>query len=114
MTGFASRVTVAIVAVWAASAARGVLGGGKRMPDGEAKMFAASAEYDRFMGRWSRLLAPELIAFAGVKDNVLTLSRERRRQLAARLRKRILDGRTDGPFVLQARAWCVTGEVPKP
>jgi SAM-dependent methyltransferase len=31
-------------------------------------MFAASAGYERFMGRWSRLLAPELIAFAGVKD----------------------------------------------
>ena len=36
--------------------------------EAEAKMFAASAGYERFMGRWSRLLAPELIAFAGVKD----------------------------------------------
>jgi SAM-dependent methyltransferase len=34
----------------------------------EAKMFAASAGYERFMGRWSRLLAPPFIAFAGVKD----------------------------------------------
>jgi SAM-dependent methyltransferase len=31
-------------------------------------MFAKSAAYDRFMGRWSRLLAPRLLAFAGVKD----------------------------------------------
>ena len=36
------------------------------MNDAEAKMFAASAAYERFMGRWSRLLAPVYIAFAGV------------------------------------------------
>jgi SAM-dependent methyltransferase len=36
--------------------------------DAEAKMFAASAGYERFMGRWSRLLAPPMIAFAGVKN----------------------------------------------
>lgn len=34
----------------------------------EAKMFAASAGYERFMGRWSRLLAPPFVAFAGVID----------------------------------------------
>lgn len=34
----------------------------------EAKMFSKSAEYERFMGRWSRLLAPAHIAFASVKD----------------------------------------------
>ena len=34
----------------------------------EAKMIAASAGYERFMGRWSRLLAPRFIAFAGVKN----------------------------------------------
>jgi SAM-dependent methyltransferase len=34
----------------------------------EAKMFAASAGYERFMGRWSRLLAPAFIEFAGVKN----------------------------------------------
>jgi SAM-dependent methyltransferase len=36
--------------------------------DAEAKMFAASAGYERFMGRWSRLLAPPYVAFAGVKN----------------------------------------------
>ena len=43
------------------------------LTNAEAKMFAASAGYERFMGRWSRLLAPRLIAFAGVKngDHVL-------------------------------------------
>lgn len=39
-----------------------------KMLDAEAKMFAASAGYERFMGRWSRLLAPAFIAFAGVKN----------------------------------------------
>src|ERR1700752_2915023 len=41
--------------------------------EAEAKMFAASAGYERFMGRWSRLLAPPYVAFAGVKngDHVL-------------------------------------------
>lgn len=34
----------------------------------EAEMFSKSAEYERFMGRWSRLLAPEHITFAGVKN----------------------------------------------
>lgn len=34
----------------------------------EAKMFAMSAGYERFMGRWSRILAPKFIAFAGVKN----------------------------------------------
>jgi SAM-dependent methyltransferase len=36
--------------------------------EAEAKMFSASADYERFMGRWSRQLAPEHIAFAGVKN----------------------------------------------
>jgi SAM-dependent methyltransferase len=34
----------------------------------EAKMFAVAAGYERFMGRWSRLLAPVYISFAGVKN----------------------------------------------
>jgi SAM-dependent methyltransferase len=39
-----------------------------KITDAEAKMFSASADYERFMGRWSRQLAPEYIAFAGVKN----------------------------------------------
>jgi SAM-dependent methyltransferase len=39
-----------------------------RMTEAEAKMFAASAGYERFMGRWSRLLAPSYIEFAGIKN----------------------------------------------
>lgn len=39
----------------------------------EAAMFSTSAGYERYMGRWSRRLVPEFIAFAGVgpRDNVL-------------------------------------------
>jgi SAM-dependent methyltransferase len=31
-------------------------------------MFAAASGYERFMGRWSRLLAPHFITFAGVRN----------------------------------------------
>lgn len=31
-------------------------------------MFSQADAYDRFMGRWSRLVAPELVSFAGVRD----------------------------------------------
>jgi len=44
---------------------------------------------------------------------VVSLADERRRQLEARMRKRLLGDREDGAFVLKARAWCVRGEVPR-
>jgi ubiquinone/menaquinone biosynthesis C-methylase UbiE len=44
---------------------------------------------------------------------VVSLSPDRRQQLEARMRKRLLGDRQDGPFMLTARAWCVRGEVPK-
>lgn len=34
----------------------------------EVKMFTTSEGYERFMGRWSRLLAPAYISFAGIRD----------------------------------------------
>ena len=43
---------------------------------------------------------------------VTSLSQERRERLEARLRKRLLGDRSDGPFKLKATAWCVRGEVP--
>ena len=45
---------------------------------------------------------------------VVSLSEDRRQQLEARMGKRLLGDRQDGPFTLRARAWCVRGEVPKP
>jgi SAM-dependent methyltransferase len=41
---------------------------GGNLTEAEAKMFSASAGYERFMGRWSRLLAPAYVGFAGVKN----------------------------------------------
>jgi SAM-dependent methyltransferase len=34
----------------------------------QQSFFAESAAYERFMGRWSRLLAPLLVKFAGIRD----------------------------------------------
>lgn len=43
---------------------------------------------------------------------VVSLPEDRRQQLQARIRKRLLGDRQDGPFTLSARAWCARGEVP--
>jgi hypothetical protein len=44
---------------------------------------------------------------------VVSLPEDRRRQLEARMRTRLLGNRADGSFTLKARAWCVRGEVPR-
>ncbi len=44
---------------------------------------------------------------------VVSLAEDRRQQLEARMRKRLLGDRQDGPFMLKAKAWCVRGEVPR-
>lgn len=62
------RIVLLFSAAIAAFAGRGAIAQGAKVTEAESKMFAASAGYERFMGRWSRLLAPELVAFAGVKD----------------------------------------------
>jgi SAM-dependent methyltransferase len=36
--------------------------------EAEAKMFSMSSGYELYMGRWSRLLAPAYVEFAGVRD----------------------------------------------
>ncbi|HTQ75125.1 MAG TPA: methyltransferase domain-containing protein [Burkholderiales bacterium] len=38
------------------------------LPSKEAKMFSRSAGYERYMGRWSRLLVPGYLDFAGVRE----------------------------------------------
>ena len=58
-----------------------VVGTGSGAQDG---MFSAGDAYERFMGRWSRELAPLLVTFAGVRDGNCGTGR------------RIGDGRTDG------------------
>jgi SAM-dependent methyltransferase len=43
-------------------------GGEERRVSGAAAMFSVGEAYERFMGRWSRELAPLLVAFAGVRQ----------------------------------------------
>ena len=43
---------------------------------------------------------------------VVSLTEDRRQQLEARMRKRLLGDRQDGAFTLKGRVWCVRGEVP--
>ncbi len=47
-----------------------VFGNGSGAQDG---MFSAGDAYERFMGRWSRELAPPLVTFAGVRDGNVVL-----------------------------------------
>ena len=37
-------------------------------PPDPVDLFSAAAAYERFMGRWSRALAPQLVEFAGARD----------------------------------------------
>src|SRR4030095_9430782 len=36
--------------------------------EADARMFTMGEGYERFMGRWSRLLAPAYISFAGIRN----------------------------------------------
>src|SRR5512132_1847319 len=45
------------------------LPGQNRKPD----MFGNAEAYERFMGRWSRLVAPKLVDFAALPDNARVL-----------------------------------------
>jgi ubiquinone/menaquinone biosynthesis C-methylase UbiE len=61
-------VTVLACLPFAAALGQEIFAQNTNTTEAEAKMFAASAGYERFMGRWSRLLAPAYIAFAGIKN----------------------------------------------
>ena len=67
MKKFVSRIVLLSLTVVAVLSENG-FAQNTNVTEAEAKMFAASAGYERFMGRWSRLLAPAYIAFAGVKN----------------------------------------------
>lgn len=68
MSKFTRRFVLSSLAAAAALPGRTAFAQGSTMTEAEAKMFAASASYERFMGRWSRLLAPPYVAFSGVKN----------------------------------------------
>ena len=67
MMKFVSGIVLSSLAI-AAVCSQDAIAQDTKIVDAEAKMFAASAGYERFMGRWSRLLAPAFIAFAGIKN----------------------------------------------
>ncbi len=68
MTRFVSRAVLSLLTVAVVIGQGGASAQTPSVTDAEAKMFAMSAGYERFMGRWSRLLAPNFIAFAGIKN----------------------------------------------
>lgn len=47
--------------------------GATRMAATQPEIFGESAAYEKFMGRWSRQLAPLLVQFAGVRDGEAVL-----------------------------------------
>ena len=67
---FIRRLLLLSLAIAVLRSYRGVAAAQEKanIKESEAKMFSASTDYERFMGRWSRRLAPEYIAFAGVKN----------------------------------------------
>ena len=74
----------------------------------EEKPLVIEQSYSSFNDYWE----PFLLGTGPAGAYVATLSEDQRRQLESRLRKRLLDGKGDGPFVLKARAWAVKGQVP--
>jgi ubiquinone/menaquinone biosynthesis C-methylase UbiE len=62
------RILLLLSAAIAAFLGRSAIAQSPKVTEAEAKMFAVSSGYERFMGRWSRILAPEYIAFAGVRN----------------------------------------------
>ena len=65
---FVSQRTLALITLMAVS-----LFGGNAKAGAQNRMFSTGGAYERFMGRWSRDLAPLLVTFAGVRngDDVL-------------------------------------------
>ena len=67
MKTFMRRIVLSLLTVAAVLSQEG-FAQNANLTEAEAQMFAESAGYERFMGRWSRLLAPAYIAFSGVKN----------------------------------------------
>jgi len=74
----------------------------------EERPLAVEQRFESFDDYW----LPFLKGVGPGGAHVASLSEARRAELAARLRRRVLAERPDGPFVLKASAWCVKGRVP--
>ena len=72
----------------------------------EERPLAIEQRFESFGDYWD----PFLSGVGPGGAYVASLPEERRTRLAARLRRRVLGDRPDGPFVLRASAWCVKGE----
>ena len=81
MKNFVSTIVVSCL-TFAAVVNQNAFAQNTNKTEAEAKMFAVSAGYERFMGRWSRLLAPAYVAFAGVKNGDRVLRCGHRDRLA--------------------------------
>jgi SAM-dependent methyltransferase len=77
------------------------------LTDVQERSLTIDQRYTSFDDYW----APFLRGAGPGGAYVVSLADERRRELEARLRKRLLASRADGPFTLKARAWCVRGHV---
>jgi len=74
----------------------------------QEKPLVIDQAYESFEDYWG----PFLKGAGPAGAYVVSLPEERRQQLEARMRKRLLGDRRDGGFALTARAWCVRGNVP--
>jgi SAM-dependent methyltransferase len=81
---------------------------------GLAKIQEGSLLIEQTFASFADYWAPFLMATGPAGAYVATLDDGRRAQLEARLRARVLGAGADGAFTLQARAWCVRGEVAMP
>jgi SAM-dependent methyltransferase len=79
------------------------------LDDVEETAIDIQMEFNSFDDYWLPML--HRVGPTGVY--IAALSDESRNALREALRRRLLDGRLDGPFVLHARSWAVRGAVPK-
>lgn len=75
----------------------------------EEIMIDIRTNFESFDDYW----LPYLAGVGPTGGYVAGLPQDRRDALAAKVRERLLAGRSDGPISLSARAWAVRGTVPE-
>jgi len=77
-----------------------------------AEVWAVGSAYEPYVGRWSRLVAPEFLDWLGgtgpASAFAAALAEPARRALRERLRLSV-EAEPDGTIRLTARAWAVRG-----
>jgi SAM-dependent methyltransferase len=79
------------------------------LADVEEKPLVVQQKFTSFDDYWG----PFLTGAGPGGAYVVSLSAARRAELSTHLKRRVLGDRQDGPFVLNASAWCVKGQAPK-